>query len=177
MSLTINSDLVVGVLQAGSPSRISAATRTLAAAAAQDFGRALLAAENSIPSPGGDLVLDVIAAADPVKKQTAELRLMDRTPEGKLAAFQKFEALLLSNAFDNVLPENESGAFGEGFAGGVWRSMAAEQFASLFTARGGIGIAEMLAQQLDSGDAFPQANRSMGQWPYFETKAISAYQT
>jgi len=120
--------------------------------------------------------LDTLAAADPAKKQSAELRLAGKTHVGNLAAFQKFEAALISNAFEDVLPGSESGAFGEGFAGGVWRSMAAEQFASLYTARGGVGIAEMLERRISGGD-LPQANPSAGQWPYFQIADVKAFQT
>ncbi len=188
MAVTIPSDLIAGVLKAAAPKRAEAATLKLAGLQPQYFDNEMMAMAQPPARHSGDLIMDVLAAANPLRLSAAERGLSGSGEagvnmaqhDGKIDAYRKFEAFLLSSAFENILPDAESGAFGEGFAGGVWRSMAAEQFASLFADQGGIGVAELLASRDQPGKPAAEPNggvSSSRQWPYFQTSAISAFQT
>jgi Rod binding domain-containing protein len=140
-----------------------------------------------IPS---DLIVDVMRAASPQQAQMAAAKLKAvarpeapgtmftdalrslQQPKPKADAYAQFETFMLRDAIEEMLPKAETGAFGEGFAGGVWRSMAAEQFASIFTEHGGLGIAEMMRKKAESAAPDSAGDR---QWPYYRAAAISAY--
>lgn len=178
MSVSIPSDLVMDVMRAADPRRMQAAARKLGAAgrtmvATADFGRALPQAGKAAAPGTGDLVLDVMKAADP-QRATAAAGKLAALGAGTPDAYAQFESFMLRDAFEEMLPKAESGAFGDGFAGGVWRSMAADQFASIFSDHGGIGIADMLRQR--NGGAQTTATPD-GQWPYFRAPAISSYKS
>ena len=130
------------------------------------------------------MVMDVMSAADPQRLATAEQRLQGLRTAGMPAAtaapdaYQKFEAFLLRSSFEEMLPPASSGAFGEGFAGGVWRSMAADQFASLFADHGGIGIASALrsgAHGRNAATAAASDPTPAPQWLYFQTPSIASF--
>jgi peptidoglycan hydrolase FlgJ len=186
MSVSIPSDLVVDVMRAADPARVQLATRKLAAAsstavASADFTAALGQAD-AAAAPSGDLVLDVMRAAEPQRAQAAARKLV-ALAGGKPDAYGQFESFMLRDAFEAMLPKAESGAYGDGFAGGVWRSMAAEQFASIFTSHGGLGIAEMLRQRdgtsrtADHAATTTTSNHPVadGQWPYYRAPALQAF--
>lgn len=59
---------------------------------------------------------------------------------------QKFEAFLLGTWLEMLLPKEESGVFGLGGAGGVWRSLMAEQLGAKLAASGGIGVQKLIDQ-------------------------------
>jgi len=177
MSVTLSSDLVVGVMDAASPARAQAAARKLSAhQASSSFASRLdtfLSPQPRARDLPGDLVMDVMANAQPQKLAVAEAKLGASEPRHDTAdPYQKFESFMLRNAIEDMLPAAESGAYGEGFAGGMWRSMAADQLADLFAARGGLGIAQTLRQREHQDAAKPS-----GQWPYFQTQAIHDFTT
>jgi len=62
----------------------------------------------------------------------------------KAAAYEAFEAMTLKTVVETMLPSNSEAVFGKGFAGGVWKSLMAEQVAAQMARSGGIGIAERL---------------------------------
>lgn len=120
-------------------------------------------------SPPGDIVLDVVRAADPAAAEAARARLASlagRTPEtgfsaaGGIArshesassarmspaaeAFTKFEAVVLQTFVQTMLPKETESVYGQGVAGEMWQSLLAEQLANQMAARGGIGIAERI---------------------------------
>jgi flagellar protein FlgJ len=66
------------------------------------------------------------------------------------SAGQKFEAFLLQSWLEILLPKEESGAFGSGGAGGVWRSLMAEQLGEQLARAGGIGVQKILSQSYDA---------------------------
>jgi Rod binding domain-containing protein len=59
----------------------------------------------------------------------------------------KFEAYLIQNALEQMLPRDTDAAFGSGFSGEVWRSMLAERLANAVASRGGFGLALELSQK------------------------------
>lgn len=116
-------------------------------------------------STPGDIVLDVVRAADPTQVETARARLSSfaapaggadfastldaggrdavsarATPE----AFRKFEAMVLQTFLQNMLPQDAENVYGSGVAGQMWQSMMAEKLGEQMAQRGGIGIADRI---------------------------------
>lgn len=110
----------------------------------------------------GDLILDVVRAADPAAAEAARAKLASLAakaevvkfdpatagpdaPRGKAAtpeAFARFEAMVLQSFIQTMLPEDTESVYGGGMAGEMWQSMLAEQLGTTIAKRGGIGIAE-----------------------------------
>lgn len=116
-----------------------------------------------------DLILDVARAADPQRARSVETRLsgaagasdassilseaskigrhLSRVHQGKDAheAAKEFEALLVANMITDMMGEEGEEFFGGGFAGGVWKSMMAEQIASQVVKTADFGVAEKIS--------------------------------
>lgn len=69
----------------------------------------------------------------------------------KQSPAQQFEAVILHQFVESMLPMEATAVFGEGSTGEIWKSMMAEQVANQIAASGGIGIAGLLSDQLNSG--------------------------
>ena len=143
MAINPPSDIVLDVLNAADPSRAEAATERLKAlagaapaSAAADFAKALDAARQSAATLSSG-----VGMAD------ARMKLLRKDA----AAAQKaknvaidFEATLLNNLVDDMLPKDAAGVFGQGTAGDVWRSMLGDQIAHQIAKSGELGIAKRL---------------------------------
>lgn len=173
-------------MQAADPARRQAATRRLTDLAATDRGPAadfssLLASSTNRCGSASDDGFSAagLAGADTAAASGTGAALKSRsanpaaTALGAKDSYTKFEGFLLRTAFEDILPPADSGSFGDGFAGGVWRSMAAEQFANLFADQGGLGIAAMMRKRVAMAQAESGPSQS-GQWPYFAQANISA---
>lgn len=65
------------------------------------------------------------------------------------AASQDFEAVFLTNMFENMFEGlDDDGPFGSGAGNGAWRSMLTEEYAKTISASGGIGITSQIERQL-----------------------------
>lgn len=117
-------------------------------------------------SAAGDLVLDVVRAADPAAAEAARTRLAsfaagtrDATfsvaetpappsPAGQASAtpdaFARFEAMVLQSFLQTMLPKDTESVYGGGMAGEMWQSLLAEQLGATMARRGGIGIADRI---------------------------------
>lgn len=131
MSLAPASDIVLEVSRAADPSRAAAVVDKLKALAAQgsaspqDFAAALGEAANpSGPTP------PALPIAAPVSRA--------RKAETKL------ESVLLGEFISEMLPKDTPSAYGQGYAGDMWRSMLAERVADQIAASGRLGIASRL---------------------------------
>lgn len=124
-------------------------------------------------SPPGDIVLDVMRAADPQKVQAARAQLQriaqSASATGTFAAeldvgaprasndadnaFQQFEAMVLGTFFQSMLPEDASAVYGDGLSGDMWKSILAQHLGEAVSDRGGIGIANrFLADRYREGE-------------------------
>ncbi len=56
--------------------------------------------------------------------------------------FQKFEAMVLQNFVQSILPEDSEAVFGEGMSGDIWKSFLAREIADQMARAGGVGIAD-----------------------------------
>lgn len=116
-------------------------------------------------STPGDIVLDVVRAADPAAAEAARAKLASfagkapgvefsasgspspaGAPSGSATAetFRKFEAVVLQTFVQTMLPKETEAVYGQGMAGEMWQSLLAEQLANAMAARGGIGIADRI---------------------------------
>ncbi|MEX0404164.1 rod-binding protein [Aquibium sp. LZ166] len=121
-------------------------------------------------SPPSDIVLDVARAADPAALEAARARLMSiggaknaeafsqaasstaraeqvgrvatRTPEAD--SYVKFEAMVLQNFIEKMLPSQAESVYGTGIAGEMWKSFLAQQIGTQMAEAGGIGIAKQV---------------------------------
>lgn len=59
-------------------------------------------------------------------------------------AFRRFEAMVLGQFVEAMLPKDADAAYGGGLAGDMWRGLAAEKIADEMATRGGVGIARHL---------------------------------
>lgn len=140
MAISPPSDLILDVAKAADPREIREASnrlRTMASdAGGAGFGLAFASAESSAPSQTGpDMFRTSGAGAMPSGKSPAE----------------KFEAMVLTQFVETMLPDDAEMVFGEGSTGEIWKSMLAEQVAGQLAASGGIGVADLISDTLNKG--------------------------
>lgn len=88
----------------------------------------------------------ITAAAQ--QKQPTELSLAastKATPDKKSEVYTQFEAVLLQNMVEAMMPTDSQAMFGSGTAGSIWKSMLAEKVAEEIARSGTIGIAKQIA--------------------------------
>lgn len=117
-------------------------------------------------STPGDIVMDVVRAADPTQVETARAKLSSfvgravdtafsafpmgeaetagATKQATPEAFVKFEAMVLQTFLQSMLPKDTESVYGGGMAGEMWQSMLAEKIGEQMADRGGIGIADRI---------------------------------
>ncbi|CUA85090.1 Rod binding protein [Chelatococcus sambhunathii] len=138
MAIQPPSDIVLEVTRAVEPSRYQAALQRLksmpASAAGVDFADTF----DAVRPPVLGSTHDVEGALTAMRSRAASVRRSDGDP------YRKFEAFVLQNFIEAMLPENGEVVFGTGTAGKIWKSMLAEKMGEQVAVSGGIGIAEML---------------------------------
>lgn len=75
--------------------------------------------------------------------------------------YVQFEAFVLQNFIQSIMPQQASAVFGEGTAGEVWKSMLAEKIALQVAEAGGVGIAKMIAPNGRAAGTLPGGGGSM----------------
>ena len=152
MIVTATPDLVLDVLQAADPVTQRAATAKLDASRSSDadFGVTL-------DSQAGKATATASAADDQSSAKTAPAEMGSQGSVNTTApvqvikasssgdVYRKFEAFVLQVFVETMLPEKAQDIFGKGTAGGIWRSMLAEQLGNQLAKGKGIGIAKQLA--------------------------------
>lgn len=145
LSIAPPSDIVLDVAQAADPLKLQAATAKLARMAAgagagagsTDFDAALAA---MAPPPA--------SASKPLASSFGLGTTLWQTPSAPQAkgasAYQKFEAVILQNFVQNILPKDEN-LFGDAASADIVRGMLAEQLATQLAKSGKLGIAKMIA--------------------------------
>lgn len=185
MSLVISSDILAGVLSAAPAVASRKAAERLEKLAGVDASEGLQSAANLQrtwerfidPVDAGDRLGSDTASRPPESEPVPALAKPDLhigAPKLACDAYRGFESMMLRNMFEELLPAAEEGSYGNGLSGKMWRSMVADNFASLYTTAGGIGISEMLAANASTAKA-PQSDASDRQWPYFRSTEISPY--
>jgi len=173
MSLVISSDILAGVLGAAPAPASRRAVERLEKLAGVGASEALQSAANR--QQRWEMSLD--GAGKRLGSETPRLPM--ELPEAqKLAcdAYRGFEGMMLRSMFEELLPAADGGSYGSGLSGTMWRSMVADNFASLYVTAGGIGISEMLAAKA-SPSKTPDPDASDRQWPYFRSTTITPHDT
>lgn len=156
MSIFPAADLVSGVAQAADPRKLAGAMKRLAetsdspAPPGVQFASALKSAAGE-PAPGR-AHSGVAGGAPPSRtfaSASASPPLRAAGADGAASeAARKFEAFVIQSFLEIVLPKEDEGAYGQGAAGGVWRSMMAEQLGTQIAKAGGVGLQKMLDSHL-----------------------------
>lgn len=122
MAVTIPSDIVLDVAQAADSAGVEAARARLASATA---------------ARRTDSTFEVAQAA--VSENPAQA---DKVSARRKDSLVKFEAMVLRNFVEQMLPKSSEAVYGKGLAGDMWKSMMAEKMANVMSERGGVGIAD-----------------------------------
>ncbi|WP_445217506.1 rod-binding protein [Bradyrhizobium sp. Pa8] len=152
MIVTATPDLVLDVLDAADPVTQRAATAKLDALKSSDADFAA-----TMDAEAGKAKA---ATADQSAAQAAEaqqsgavngppVRVIKAPASGEV--YRKFEAFILQTFVETMLPKESEEVFGKGTAGGVWKSMLAEQLGAQLAKGKGIGIAKQLAAAHPTG--------------------------
>ncbi|GLR98462.1 MULTISPECIES: rod-binding protein [Bradyrhizobium] len=147
MIVTATPDLVLDVLEAADPVTQRAATAKLDAlkSADADFAATM------------DAEIGKAAAGQSAKVSESQLGAVNGPPVQVIKApasgdvYRKFEAFILQTFVETMLPKESEEVFGKGTAGGVWKSMLAEQLGNQLAKGKGIGIARQLAAAHPAG--------------------------
>lgn len=145
MSVSIPSDLVLDVVRAANPAvaakaeellQLAAGRKSEQAASTPEFAEKLASAEGVGMGDLRDLRAR-LAGPDDTDIENNEI------PE----AYRKFEAMVLGNFVQSMLPSDSEKLYGKGTAGEIWRGMMADQIGAVIAKGGGIGIAEHMVGQ------------------------------
>jgi flagellar protein FlgJ len=146
MSIFPTTDLVSDVARAANPQKLQGAMQRLVKitqgpnASQTSFAAAMRDAESALgPAKSLSGVARGVALASAAPSPPAP-----RAISSPSEAAQKFEAFILQSFVESVLPKLGGAAYGHGTAGGVWRSMMAEQLGAHLAKAGGVGIRKMI---------------------------------
>jgi hypothetical protein len=151
------SDVVLEVVNAADPARAAAAAQRLnalagaAPAQTEDFAQTLAQTAPSAATP-------IVGAADARSRLAdAAFAASDRAAKAQV----DFEAVVLDSFVKEMMPKDASAAFGQGFAGDMWKSMLADQVSRQIAKSGTLGIAKRLfeAHPLSAAASLERANR------------------
>lgn len=157
MGIQPPSDIVMGVMQAADPARQQAVISKLRALAmgAPSEGLAFdqVMQPKGVPlAPGAPMTpgLAPFAVSSTVSLRNATALSRQQASAGAdagpaAASFRKFEAMVMSQFVQSMMPQKAEAVFGNGNAGQIWKSMLAEKIADQAAQAGGIGIAQRLA--------------------------------
>ncbi len=140
MSITPPSDLVMDVVNAADPAKLAEAQARLGKADAALKAERLNDSGNGFSAQLASHKEMALAGNDTAHRVSMK---SDKTPE----AYRKFEAMVLQNFVQEMLPSENESVFGKGMAGDMWKSMMAEHLANVIAEGGGIGIADRLLQK------------------------------
>ena len=152
MSITPPSDIVMDVAKAADPGRYQEAAAKLSAPGdPAAFTDAVRAAGLSLHMP-----LDARGTLTTLQNQTA----VAASGTGS-DPYKRFEGLVLQQFVEAMMPDKAETVFGKGNAGGIWKSMLAEQIGAQIAKSGGIGIAKLLGNALPAAKpAAPEAQNA-----------------
>ena len=147
MAISPPSDILLDVANAADPASVRAATARLATLAADptakagDFAKALAAARRDGTASSAGVTGLGGAAHGGSTLASSSSSVAARAAPLKRDTYQKFEAVLLTNFVESMLPKDDE-LYGDKQSAGIYRSMLAEQFANQISRAGGIGIAK-----------------------------------
>lgn len=144
MIVTATQDLVLDVLEAADPVAQRAATAKLDALKSTDADfAASMEAEAGKARAAADRSATTMSEPQSGAVNGAPVQVIKAPASGEV--YRKFEAYILQTFVEAMLPKDSEEVFGKGTAGGIWKSMLAEQLGSQLAKGKGIGIARQLA--------------------------------
>lgn len=143
MIVTATPDLVLDVLEAADPVTQRAATAKLDALKSSDADFAATMDAEAGKAAATEQSATKVSEAQSDAVNGAPVRVIKAPASGEV--YRKFEAFILQTFVETMLPKDSEEVFGKGTAGGVWKSMLAEQLGNQLAKGKGIGIAERLA--------------------------------
>ncbi|MCG2670570.1 rod-binding protein [Bradyrhizobium sp. GCM10023182] len=141
MIVTPTSDLVLDVLDAADPVAQRTATAKLESLKSSDADFA--ATMDAAASKAADQAATRVAEAQSGVVNGPPVQVIKKP--GPDEVYRKFEAFVLQTFVETMLPKESEEVFGKGTAGGIWKSMLAEQLGAQLAKGKGIGIAKQLA--------------------------------
>ncbi|MBB4364158.1 MULTISPECIES: rod-binding protein [unclassified Bradyrhizobium] len=150
MIVTATPDLVLDVLEAADPVTQRAATAKLDALKSSDADfAATMDAEAGKAAAAAEQPATKVSEAQSDVVNGPPVRMIKAPASGEV--YRKFEAFILQTFVETMLPKESEQVFGKGTAGGVWKSMLAEQLGSQLAKGNGVGIAKQLAAANPAG--------------------------
>ena len=151
MIVTATPDVVLDVLEAADPAAQRAATAKLDALKPSDadFAATMEAEVGKAKASTADQSATKVSDAQSGAVNGAPVQVIKAPASGEV--YRKFEAFILQTFVETMLPKESEEVFGKGTAGGVWKSMLAEQLGSQLAKGKGIGIARQLAAAQPAG--------------------------
>ena len=151
MIVTATQDLVLDVLEAADPAAQRAATAKLDAlkSTGADFAASMEVEAGKAKAAAADQSAATMSEAQSGVVNGAPVQVIKAPASGEV--YRKFEAYILQTFVEAMLPKESEEVFGKGTAGGIWKSMLAEQLGSQLAKGKGIGIASQLAAGQPAG--------------------------
>ncbi|PTW60172.1 rod binding protein [Breoghania corrubedonensis] len=150
MAISPPSDLILDVAKAADPEKLK-----LASAKLQSLTSASATAMRGADGPGFGDTYDTLAGkggyGSSIDAQRVGMHSRTAVASASTGAFtanQRFEALILQQFIETMMPDDAEEVFGKGTAGSIWKSMMAEQIGKQVVASGGVGIADMLQRSM-----------------------------
>ncbi len=149
--MTTGSDIILGVARAADAVKQRDAAARLARMGRQAIGDVVAS------TTSGDAVADwsteLKRAASAVSTNAGHAApaavssssAINGSPERKSDVYVQFEAVLLQNMVDSMMPKDTEAMFGKGTAGEMWRSMLSEKIAAEIARSGVTGIAKHIS--------------------------------
>jgi len=153
MSISPPSDIVLDVAKAADPTRYKVAAERLNALSASKAASTGGFAEALQDNPGAK------AGRPPSAVTTEPERAVAQTPrpagavhlpatnrqDAAQKAYRGFEAAVLGDFVQAMMPKDAKSVFGSGTSGEIWKSMLAEKIGEQLAQSGGVGLAAQLA--------------------------------
>lgn len=145
MSIKPPSDIVLDVARAADPVRSTEAAERLSRLAGPDATVAADAAFSNVlggmpRAPMTTAQLETQLELARTSAQTRGARTATEPLDPQTKAYRNFEAMVLQNLVETMLPNNEE-FFGEGTAGVIWKSMLAHELGADLAKKVHLGIA------------------------------------
>ena len=149
MIVTATPDLVLDVLDAADPVMQRTATAKLEALKPSDADFAATMDAEATKAAAADQSAAKVAEAQSGVVNGPPVQVIKKP--GPDEVYRKFEAFILQTFVETMLPKESEEVFGKGTAGGIWKSMLAEQLGAQLAKGKGIGIAKQLAAAHPAG--------------------------
>jgi Rod binding domain-containing protein len=142
--MTTGSDLILGVARAADANKHREAVARLERLSGQTARAADAATTAAETAASWSTAVRTTAANVP--RATAPIAPPRATDGSKPdEVYVQFEAVLLQNMVENMMPKDSEAMFGSGTAGSIWKSMLAEKIAAEIARAGTVGLAKQIA--------------------------------